>query len=375
MKGADSVRVIVTGGGTGGHIYPALAIAKGMQSADPQTEILYVGTDIGMEAKLVPEAGLKFTSVPGQGLPRKISVETLKVGAKSVKALWETKQILKKFKPDLVVGTGGYVSGPVVLTAALFGIPTLLHEQNALPGVTNKILARFVRKVMVTFPDSIAHFGNQKKLVLTGLPVRPEIGQMSRQEGASRLQLDPKRLTLLITGGSRGARSINQAMVKVLKELSSHPEVQVVWATGKATHQETLKVMQEAGIQWKKDNWKVLEYLDDMPAALACADLWIGRAGAASLAELMVAGKPAILIPYPYAAENHQEYNARALEQAGAARVILDKDLNGETLWQTIRELMGKAGQLQKMATKAKELGEPDALRKIVNICFETGWK
>lgn len=369
------MRVIVTGGGTGGHIYPALAIAKGMQSADPQTEILYVGTDTGMEAKLVPESGLEFFSVPGQGLPRKISIETLKVGAKSVKALWETKQILKKFKPDLVVGTGGYVSGPVVLTAALFGIPTLLHEQNALPGVTNKILAKFVRKVMVTFPDSIARFGNQKKLVMTGLPVRSEIGQVSREEGAKRLALDPKRSTLLITGGSRGARSINQAMVKVLKELSSRPEIQVVWATGNATYEETLKGLEAAGIQWKRDNWKVLEYLKDMPAALACADLWIGRAGAASLAELMVAGKPSILIPYPYAAENHQEYNARALERAGAARVILDKDLNGKTLWQTIQEVMGQTGQLQAMAAKSRELGEPDALDKIVNICFETGWK
>jgi UDP-N-acetylglucosamine--N-acetylmuramyl-(pentapeptide) pyrophosphoryl-undecaprenol N-acetylglucosamine transferase len=367
--------VIVTGGGTGGHIYPALAIAKGMQSADPQTEILYVGTDAGMETKLVPEAGLKFASVPGQGLPRKISIETLKVGAKSLKALWETKQILKKFKPDLVVGTGGYVSGPVVLTAALFGIPTLLHEQNALPGVTNKILARFVRKVMVTFPDSMAHFGNQKKLILTGLPVRSEIGQVSRQDGAKRLNLDSKRLTLLITGGSRGARSINQAMFKVLKELSSHPEIQVIWATGKATHQETLKGLQEAEIQWKRDNWKVLEYLKDMPAALACTDLWIGRAGAASLAELMVAGKPSILIPYPYAAENHQEYNARALEQVGAARVILDKDLNGETLWQTICDLTGQRDQLQQMAAKAVKAAEPDALNKIVNLCFETGWK
>lgn len=365
----------MTGGGTGGHIYPALAIAKGMVSADPKTEILYVGTDTGMEAKLVPDAGLEFASVPGQGLPRKISVETLKVGVKSVKALWETKQILKKFKPDLVVGTGGYVSGPVVLTAALFGIPTLLHEQNALPGITNKILARFVRKVMVTFPESIAHFGIEKKLILTGLPVRPEINQVTRQEGALRLGLNPERLTLLITGGSRGARSINQAMLKVLKELSTHPEVQVVWATGSATHKETLKGLKEAGIQWKRENWKVIEYLNDMPAALACADLWIGRAGAASLAELMVAGKPSILIPYPYAAENHQEYNARALEQAGAAYVILDRELTGETLWTTIQELTGQASKLQEMAAKAKKLGQPEALSKIVNICFDTGWK
>lgn len=369
------MRVIVTGGGTGGHIYPALAIAEGILARDPQSEILYVGTEQGMEAKLVPDAGFRFAGVPGQGLPRKLSVETLRVGAKSFKALWETKQILKSFKPDLVVGTGGYVSGPVVLTAALFGIPTLLHEQNALPGVTNKILARFVRKVMVTFPESIAHFGVQKKLVLTGLPVRPEIGKVTRKDGAQRLGLYSGRLTLLITGGSRGARSINQAMLRVLKELANHPEIQVVWATGKATHQETVKALTETGIHWKRENWKVLEYLKDMPEALACTDLWIGRAGAASLAELMVAGKPAILIPYPYAAENHQEYNARALEQAGAARVILDKDLDGEKLWVTVQELLGKTDKLREMAGKAKMLGQPEALNKIVTICLETGWK
>jgi UDP-N-acetylglucosamine--N-acetylmuramyl-(pentapeptide) pyrophosphoryl-undecaprenol N-acetylglucosamine transferase len=369
------VRVIVTGGGTGGHIYPALAIAKGILARESESEILYIGTKEGMEARLVPEAGIKFQGVSGQGLPRKISVETLKVGATSFKALWETKQILKDFKPDLVVGTGGYVSGPVVLTAALFGIPTLLHEQNALPGVTNKILARFVRKVMVTFPESIAYFGIQKKLVLTGLPVRSEIGTVSRLEGARHMRLSPDRLTLLITGGSRGARSINQAMLTLLKHLEDRPEIQVIWATGKATHQETLKALTDAEINWKRENWKVLEYLKDMPEALACTDLFIGRAGAASLAELMVAGKPGVLIPYPFAAENHQEYNARALEKDGAAIVILDSDLTGEKLWKNLQGLIDKPNEIKKMAEASKALGQPGALTKIVNVCFDTAWK
>lgn len=369
------MRVIVTGGGTGGHIYPALAIAKGILAREPGSQILYVGTKEGMEARLVPEAGIDFQGVSGQGLPRKLSVETIKVGAKSFKALWETKQILKNFKPDLVVGTGGYVSGPVVLTAALFGIPTLLHEQNALPGITNKILARFVRKVMVTFPESIAHFGVRKKLVLTGLPVRPEIGGVSRDEGALRFGLHPERLTLLVTGGSRGARSINQAMPTVLKHLAARPDIQVIWATGKATYNETQKALNEAGIAWNRDNWKVLEYLKDMPEALACADLFIGRAGATSLAELMVAGKPGILIPYPFAAENHQEFNARALEKDGAAWVILDSELTGENLWEIIQELLAKPQDLKRMADAAKGLGQLNALEKIVNVCIETAWK
>lgn len=369
------MRVIVTGGGTGGHIYPALAIAKGILARDPESQVLYVGIKEGMEAQLVPEAGIDFEGVSGQGLPRKLSLETIKVGAKSFKALWETKQILKKFKPDLVVGTGGYVSGPVVLTAAFFGIPTLLHEQNALPGITNKILARFVRKVMVTFPESIAHFGVRKKLVLTGLPVRSEIGEVSRTQGALHMGLNPERLTLLVTGGSRGARSINQAMPTVLKHLAARPDIQVIWATGKATYDETHKALNDARIAWKRDNWKVLEYLKDMPEALACTDLFVGRAGATSLAELMVAGKPGILIPYPFAAENHQEYNARALEKDGAARVILDPELTGENLWEIINRLLAKPQDLKRMADAAKGSGQRNALAKIVNVCFETAWK
>ena len=369
------MRVIVTGGGTGGHIYPALAIAKGILAHEPESQILYVGTKEGMEARLVPEAGIDFQEVSGQGLPRKLSIETMKVGAKSFKALWETKQILKDYKPDLVVGTGGYVSGPVVLTAALFGIPTLLHEQNALPGITNKILARFVRKVMVTFPESIAHFGLRKKLILTGLPVRSEIGKVSRVEGARRMGLHPERLTLLVTGGSRGARSLNQAMPIVLKHLNNRPDIQVIWATGKATHQETIRALDDAGISWRRENWKILEYLKDMPEALACTDIFIGRAGATTLAELMIAGKPMILIPYPFAAENHQEYNARALEKDGAARVILDQDLTGEILWERIENLSTKPQDLKKMAVAAIELGQPNALAKIVKVCLDTAWK
>ncbi|AGA70218.1 UDP-N-acetylglucosamine--N-acetylmuramyl-(pentapeptide) pyrophosphoryl-undecaprenol N-acetylglucosamine transferase [Desulfitobacterium dichloroeliminans LMG P-21439] len=369
------MRVIVTGGGTGGHIYPALAIAKGILAKVPDSEILYVGTREGMEARLVPEAGISFKGVSGQGLPRKISLDTLKVGGKTIKALWETKEILKKYKPDLVVGTGGYVSGPVVLTAALFGIPTLLHEQNALPGITNKILTRFVRKVMVTFPESIAHFGVRKKLILTGLPVRPEIGSISRQKGADCLGLRPEHLTLLVTGGSRGARSINQAMPKVLRQLANHPEIQVIWATGKATYQETVETLKAEGIQWQRENWRILEYLKAMPEALACADLFVGRAGATTLAEIMVAGKPGILIPYPFAAENHQEFNARALEKDGAARVILDQDLTGENLWAVIQGLAENPEQLAEMSRSARKSGQPDALEKIVKVCLDTAWK
>lgn len=368
------MRVILTGGGTGGHIYPALAIAQGLLAQDAETQILYVGIRDGMEARLVPEAGLEFAGISGKGLPRKLSLDTIKVLGKSVKALWETKKILREFHPDLVVGTGGYVSGPVVLTASLFNIPTLLHEQNALPGITNRLLARVVRRVMVTFPESIAHFGVKKKLELVGLPVRPEIGKVSREIGARRLGLRPDRLTVLVTGGSRGARTLNQAMTTVLEYLDQRSDIQVIWATGKMTYGETVGEFEKRGIAWKHPGWRILEYLKDMPEALACSDLYIGRAGAASLAELMVAGMPSLLIPYPFAAENHQEHNAQALVQAGAARIILDSELDGKRLWQEVHELISQPTLLAKMGAAARKLAQPQALNKIVDLCKATAW-
>ncbi|MHB8124315.1 MAG: undecaprenyldiphospho-muramoylpentapeptide beta-N-acetylglucosaminyltransferase [Desulfitobacteriaceae bacterium] len=369
------MRVIVTGGGTGGHIYPALAIARGLLAKNSKTKILYVGTREGMEAHLVPDSGLEFAEVSGKGLPRKIGIETIKVAGKSLRALWETKQILQRFHPDLVVGTGGYVSGPVVLTAALFGVPTLLHEQNAFPGITNRILARVVRRVMVTFPESIEHFGVKKKIVKVGLPVRAEIGQISKAEGSRYFGLRPENKTILVTGGSRGARTLNQAMVTVLKNLVKRPEIQVIWATGKETYQETIERLKHEDVAWECPQWKVVEYLEEIPQALACADLCIGRAGAASLAEIAVAGKASILIPYPHAAANHQEHNARAFALGGAAKIILDTDLDGEKLWQMINELISDSALLKSMSVAAKDLAQPEALTKIVNLCWETGWR
>lgn len=368
------MRVIVTGGGTGGHIYPALAIARGLLDRDSTTKILYVGTREGMEARLVPSNGLEFAGVSGQGLPRKVGLEMLKVAGKSLRALWETKEILRRFHPDLVIGTGGYVSGPVVLTAALFGVPTLLHEQNAFPGITNKILARIVRRVMVTFPESIQHFGANKKIVRVGLPVRSEIGQFSKVEGAKHFGLRPVNKTILVTGGSRGARTLNQAMITVLKKLAMRPEIQVIWATGKETYQETIEGLKREIVAWERPQWRIIDYLEDIPQALACADLCIGRAGAASLAEIAIAGKASILVPYPHAAENHQEHNAQAVAKGGAARIILDADLDGEKLWQMIDELISDSSLIKSMSDAAQELAQPEALSKIVDLCWKTAW-
>jgi len=371
----STMRVIVTGGGTGGHIYPALAIAKGLLAEDASTQILYVGTRKGMEARLVPDSGLQFVGISGQGLPRKIGIGTLKAAGVSLRALWETKRILQQFNPDLVIGTGGYVAGPVVLTAALFGIPTLLHEQNALPGITNRILALVVRKVMVTFPESVDYFGTKKKVLKVGLPVRTEIGQISRAEGSAYFDLRPENKTILVTGGSRGALTINQAMLTVLKHLADWPEIQLIWATGQQTYEQISKKIKEEITDWERPQWRITEYLEAVPQALACADLYVGRAGAASLAEVALSGKAAILIPYPYAAGNHQEHNARAFVQAGAAKMILDTDLDGEKLWQMIKELITADSVRAGMAVAAGNLAQPEALKKIVDLCRETAWR
>ncbi|RNC29511.1 MAG: UDP-N-acetylglucosamine--N-acetylmuramyl-(pentapeptide) pyrophosphoryl-undecaprenol N-acetylglucosamine transferase [Candidatus Dichloromethanomonas elyunquensis] len=369
------MRVIITGGGTGGHIYPAMAIAKGLVSRHLDMEVLYVGTREGMEAKLVPESGLVFKGISGKGLPRTFSINTIKTAGSNMKALWEAKQVLKEFRPDLVIGTGGYVSGPVVVTAAFFGIPTLLHEQNALPGITNKLLSRVVKGVMLTFPESEAYFPVKDKTTVVGLPVREEVGKINRKEAAAEFGLSPYQRTILVTGGSRGALSINTAWLDVLQKLNDHPDIQMIWATGSATYQHMLDEMKKKGIHREKENWRVLEYIHNIPQALACTDLCICRAGATTLAELSAAGKASILIPYPYAAENHQEYNAKAFADQGAAFMILDKELDRLILWENIERIIFNTFKLEEMSARAKTVFEPGALDRIISLCLQTAWR
>ncbi len=368
------MRVIVTGGGTGGHIYPAMAVAKRLMERVNDIDILYVGTRDGMESLLVPENGIEFKGISGKGLSKKIGLETVKTAGLNIRALWETKKVLKEFKPDLVLGTGGYVSGPVVLTSAVFGIPTLLHEQNAFPGKTNRILARRVNKVMLSFAESESYFKSDKTEVV-GLPVREEIGNIDRKAAATEFNLDPKKKTLLVTGGSRGALSINKAMRYILLQLEKNEEIQVLWATGSATYQTIVEELEASGIKWQRNNWQVKEYINNMPQALACSDLCICRAGAVTLAELSAAGLASILIPYPHASDNHQEYNARALEDKGAAKVILNKDLNGQILWEEVMKILFNPFVLEEMSARTKDIFLPGALDRIVNICLQTAWK
>jgi len=363
------MRVLVTGGGTGGHIYPALAIARGITEKNPRAEILYVGTAKGMEADIVPRAGLPFRTITVEGLTRKLSVKAFVTLLKTCKGCFDAFKIIRGFKPSVVVGTGGYVCGPVVLIASLLGIPTLIHEQNAYPGITNKLLARFVKKVAVTFPESRKYFPAKAEVVLTGLPVRPEIKMTERETAVRALGLDKDKFTVLTVGGSRGARSINKAMIGVISQTANRPDIQIIHMTGKLGFDETVAEIKTAGIELVNGgNITVEPYLYNMDEALAAADLVICRAGAATIAEITVRGLPTVLIPYPYASDNHQEHNARALAKNGAALMILDRDLTGETLWDMVRELYQDPPGLAAMGQASLKLGKPDALLHLVDI-------
>lgn len=369
------MRVVVTGGGTGGHIYPALAIAEGLKDKISEINILYVGNKDGMEAKIVPESGIEFMGISGKGLPRNLSPELFRAGGSNLKALWEAKQVLKKFHPDLVVGTGGYVSGPVVFVAALFGIPTILHEQNALAGVTNRLLGKLVKQILLTFEETVKYFPDKDKVHVVGLPVRKEIGIISRRDGAVKMGLDPSKKTLLVTGGSRGALSINKAMLEVAEKLQKDEDIQLIWATGTATYVQTIEELGNRQINWRRKGWRIEKYIQDIPEALACSDVCVCRSGASTLAELSAAGKASILIPYPYAAENHQEYNARAFSTKGAAILIKDNELTGERLGEQIQILLKNRFKFEEMGARAKEIFPAEALSHIIEYCQQTAWK
>lgn len=359
------MKVILSGGGTGGHIYPALTIADQIKKLAPEAEISFVGTQQGLEKDIIPRYGYPLKFIEVAGFKRSLSLDTLRSACKLFSGLYDAYQIIKKEKPDLVIGTGGYVCGPIVFMAALKCIPTCIQEQNAMPGVTNKILSRYVRKVFLGYKEAGKYFQGKAELVYTGNPIRTEILEHERQAAIKELGLDPEKKTILVSGGSRGARSINNAMLEAELALSGRNEVQVLHATGDVNYEQYMaEITKRGGVG---ENIIIKPYLHNMPVALAAADLAVFRAGAIGLAELMAKGVPSVLIPYPYATANHQEFNARAVEAKGAAQVILDKELNGERILEAIEHLLLHTKDLEKMQAAAKALGKPQAAETIAN--------
>lgn len=363
-------RVIISGGGTGGHIYPAITIARAIADIEP-TEFLYVGSKIGLENTLIPNEGIPFVTIDVRGLERKISFRNLVTLGKTAGSLLRAEQIIHKFKPDVVIGTGGFVCGPVLLAASLSGIPTLVQEQNVIPGVTNTILSRFVKCVALGYEEAADRFKRKDILVYTGNPVRKDILTGTRDHGRALLGLDPDKFTLLVAGGSRGARSINNAMIEVHRYFRDSRDIQILHVTG--DHEYDRVVGQLEGIDGKGrygEGSHIIPYLHHMPEALAAADLAVYRAGAVGLAELTVRGLPAILIPYPYAAEDHQRYNAQALVMCGAAKMILDKMLTGRELLEEIVHLKNDPEALKRMARASKSKGRPQAPHDIAELAL-----
>lgn len=361
------MKVLLAGGGTGGHIYPAVTIARGLQAKVPDCEIMFVGTAQGLEANIIPKEGFQLRTIEIQGMQRKFGWDTLRTIGKLFKGLEQSRRILVTFKPDVVVGTGGYVCGPVVFMASLLRIPTVIQEQNVFPGITNKILSRFVKLVLLGFGEAARYFPKRIKMAAPGNPVRPEVNDARRDAGLRAFGLDDAKRTILVAGGSRGARTINEAMLQVYRDFAQEKDVQILHVTGNTEYEALKAKAEECGIDFHNHgNIILVPYLYNMPEAMAAADLVIYRAGAIGLAEIAVRGLPAILIPYPYAAENHQEYNARLVEQKGAAVVITDRELTGELLSQTIRRLLSEPGKLERMAAASRSLGHPHATAAIV---------
>lgn len=368
------MRFVIAGGGTGGHIYPALAIARALERQDATATILFVGTEHGLESELVPHAGYPLQTIHLYGFQRRISWRNFQNVFWTVRSLWEVRKILRAFRPDAVIGTGGYVCGPVVWSAASAGIPTLIQEQNAFPGVTNRILSRVVDVAAVGYPEAAPKFaGHKAHVVVTGNPVREDLLRETREDSCRHFGLRPDSPVLLITGGSQGARSVNQAALALHRHWAGKKEVQILHITGQTDYNNIIHMLQAEGLPVHdgEAGRVVVPYLHEMPKALAAACLVVSRAGAIGLAELTLRGIPSILIPYPYASENHQEINARALEKNGAAVVIRDSELTGELLTATVEKLIADSEKLRSMAAAAAAMGTPRAADEIAALVFD----
>ncbi|MEG2891780.1 MAG: undecaprenyldiphospho-muramoylpentapeptide beta-N-acetylglucosaminyltransferase [Clostridium sp.] len=362
------MKVIVSGGGTGGHIYPGVAIAKKIKENNKDVEILFVGSNNGLEKTLVPKEGFDIKLIEVEGLNKKVSLKTFSSVKKVFKGYSMASNIIKEFKPDIVIGTGGYVCGPVVLSAAMKGIPTIIHEQNAIPGMTNKILSKFVKKIGITFEES-GKFFNEKKVVYTGNPIRSQILSANRKVAREKLGFSEDIIVTLAVGGSRGAKNLNEAVVNMIEDIKSQ-NMGLLFITGEAQYDTIMKNIKDKGIVLN-DNIKVLPYLYEMENALAACDVIVTRAGATILSEVTALAIPAILIPSPYVANNHQELNANALERVGAGIKLSESDLPSGILSKKLITLASSKDSLMEMKKASKSIGIVDASDKIYDIIKE----
>ncbi len=366
------MKIMFVAGGTGGHINPAVAVAKEVRRLDPSVDILFVGTEGRMETQIVPKAGFEIKTVRMNGFSRSMSVkgivENIKTVFLTVKAYIDAKKILEEFKPDVVVGFGGYVTGPVLKMAVKMGIKTAIHEQNAFPGVANKALAKEVDRVMLTSADAQKHMKCKNPPVVTGLPVRREILKADREYSRAKLGLQSDDVLVLSMGGSLGADAINKAVVEMLDILKDEKNICFFHSTGKYGTWVGDK-LKEMNIPYGRGtNIVIQEYIDNMDVCLSACDIVISRAGASSISEIQALRKPSILVPSPNVAENHQFHNAMALAKNDGAILIEQKDLDGQYLAQKVKELKNDKFKLLQISQNAGKDAKVNALSEICRI-------
>lgn len=368
----DEPRIIISGGGTGGHIFPAISIANAIRELRPRADILFVGAEGRMEMQRVPDAGYRIIGLPVAGFDRKHLWKNFAVLVKLLRSQLKARKIVKQFRPQVAVGVGGYASGPMLKTAGMMGVPTLIQEQNSYAGVTNKLLAQKARKICVAY-EGMEKFFPADKIILTGNPVRQNLlnHSVTPEEARSFFDLDPKKKTILILGGSLGARTLNRTLMDSLVTLRDHRDVQFIWQTGKIYIEQvkealtafTGEAMRQNSVR-PLPNLYVTDFIKDMPRAYAAADLVISRAGAGSISEFCLLGKPVILVPSPNVAEDHQTKNALALVNKDAALYVKDAEA-GQKLLPTALQTIADAPRLTSLSANISKLALPDSARII----------
>jgi len=357
------MRLLIAGGGTGGHLFPGVAIAEELRAREPDAKVLFVGTRRGIEARVLPELGWDLELIEVSGLKTVGALGAVRGLFRLPRALWQARRVLKRFAPDAVIGVGGYASGPVVLMAKLAGIPTAICEQNSIPGLTNRILGRFTRAVFLAFDES-RRFFKPKKIVMSGNPVRRELLGRLLAAGEDTPRAPGAPVHVLVSGGSLGAVAVNALAAEALIALAKTMPITITHQTGEKGYDDTVKRYADAGVVAD-----CRAFIKDMAAAYQQADVIIGRAGATTVAELAIAGKPAIFIPYPFAADNHQEINAREMASAGAALMFRQAELTPERLADALRPLLEDPARRAEMGAAMKALAKPGAAAAVVDWC------
>lgn len=362
-------RIILSGGGTGGHIYPALAIYNRLKELNPNLECLYIGSNKGLESDIVKKAGLNFTSIEISGLKRSLSLDNIKVLWQMIISTSKAKKIIKEFNPDVIIGTGGFVCAPVLLAGSQLNYPTIIHEQNSVAGVTNKFLSKRVSRIATSFHAVHKDFSkSEDKIVFTGNPRAQEVVNYPQNERIleENYQLQSNKPTVLVFGGSRGAPAINLAAIDSINAFNQRT-YQVIIATGSGHYDEWLEYIETHKIELS-ESIRLVPYIDNMPALFQAIDLVVCRSGATTLAELTALGIPSVLIPSPYVTANHQEENARVLVDKQAAYMIRQNELTSDKLIQLIDSVILNDDKLLDMANNAKSLGTPKAIDDIISI-------